>query len=304
MRLALITPSFSRDHPLCVDLCRSIDTYLADDIEHVLIVPEADKALFAPLAGPRRRIMTDEEVLPTTLWKLPLPTRIGIPGVWHKRIRTLYLTPKLRVTRGWLIQQVVKMSAHRVSDAEGFVFVDSDIAFVRPFGTDTFVRDGKLRFLYEPDCIYQWVDQYTRWQDVACDLLGIDRFPFANDNYIGAGICWRRDRLAEVRDRIEATAGRPYHEVLLGQTSFAEYVIYGTYCRHVIKGDTGHYETPRSFCLGDWVFDTSDPAGYSAFVNGLADDHVAVLIQSTNEWPTERRRAAIDAIRQNAGLAA
>lgn len=303
MRLALITPSFSRDYPLCADLCRSIDTYMTDDMEHILIVPAADRALFAPLAGPNRRIMADEEVLPTRLTKLPLPTRIGIPGLWHKRLRPLYMTPSFTVTRGWVIQQVIKMSAHRVTDAEGTVFLDSDIAFVRPFSAETFLIDGKLRFLYEPDCIYENVAQYQGWQDVACDLLGIDRFPFAHDNYIGAGICWRADRLAEVRARIEEVGGRPFHETLLRQSSFAEYVIYGIYCRHVLKGETGHTETTKSFCLGDWVYDTATPEGYDAFLHGLTGDHVAVLIQSTSEWPMERRRAAMAAIRTNAALA-
>ena len=303
MRLALITPSFSRDFPLCAALCRSVDTFRTDDMEHVLVVPRADEALFAPLAGPRRRIVTDEDVLPTRLVKLPLPTRIGIPGLWHKRIRTLYMTPSLKVARGWVVQQVVKMSAHRVTDADGYVFVDSDIEFVRPFGTSTFVRDGKLRFLHEPDCIYRNVAQYQRWQDVACDLLGIDRFPFPHDNYIAAGICWRRDRLAEVRERIEAVAGRPCDATLLSQSSFAEYVVYGLYCRRVMEGDTGHFETAESFCHGDWTYDTADAAGYEAFVGGLGEGQVAVLIQSTGEWPMERRRAAVGAIRARAGLA-
>ena len=75
MRLALITPSFSRDYPLCADLCRSIDTYMTDDMEHILIVPAADRALFAPLAAPNRRIMADEEVLPT---RFPLSDQVVV----------------------------------------------------------------------------------------------------------------------------------------------------------------------------------------------------------------------------------
>lgn len=303
MRLALITPSFSRDHELCANLCRSVDTYETDGMEHILVVPRADVPLFRPLAGPRRRIVAKEDVIPTRLMKAPLPTRVGIPGVWHKRLRTVWVTPKLKLVRGWIIQQITKMSANRLTDADGYVFLDSDIEFIRPFGAAAFMRDGRLPLLYEPDCIEHSLERYTAWQDAACDLLGIDRFPYANDNYIGQVICWRRDRLGEIQARIEATTGRPYDEALFATPTFAEYVIYGLYCRLVANGDSGHYLTDRSICLSDWSYDTASAEGYRTFTQDLKEDQIAVLIQSTTEWPMERRRSTIETIRANAGIA-
>ena len=59
----------------------------------------------------------------------------------------------------------------------------------------------------------------------------------------------------------------------------------------------------RSICHEDWDYDMTTEAGRTAFVEGLEDRHVAVLIQSTNEWPVERRQETVAAVRRAAGLA-
>lgn len=197
MKLAIITPSFQRDHDYCVELCRSVDKHAEAGIEHVIVVPKRDMALFSHLNGGRRRVVADKDVLPPWVVNVPFPSVINIPGLGKKRLRTLSVTPRLRLVRGWIIQQVIKFSADRLTDADILVFADSDLVFVRPFGVATFARGDKVMLHHEPDCINESIDTYKAWQDVACDLLGIPHYPYARDNWVVWPACWRADRLRE-----------------------------------------------------------------------------------------------------------
>lgn len=303
MRLALITPSFSRDAALCAELCRSIDAHDRDGLEHVVVVPRADLPLFRGLAGGRRRVIAQETILPQTLVRLPLPTVLRLPGLGTKRLRKIWITPRLQMVRGWMLQQVLKMSADRIAEAEGFVFIDSDAVMVRDFGAASFLRDGRLPLHRVPDAVPAGEPAYQRWQDTACDLLGLPRFPFEGESLISTVVCWRRDRLAELQARIAEVAGRPFQSALMDCRHMSEYVVYALFCRHLVEGDTGHYPQDDAICLEDWCFDLSTEAGMAAFQSGLEPHHLAVLIQSTSEWPVERRRAVVETIRRNAGLA-
>lgn len=302
MRIALITPSFSRDRDLCVELCRSVDRYDRDGLEHVIIVPRSDLASFRALHGGRRRVVAQEEILPAWLLRLPLPTVVAVPGVWRKRLRKIWVTPSLTVVRGWVLQQVLKLSADRASDADGYVFIDSDAEMIRPFGTDTFVTDGRLPLHYAPGAIDHSIERYTRWQDVACDLAGIPRYPFSGENFIATVVCWRRDRLLELQERIVRSTGADFQAALLRQRHLSEYVVYGVYCRRALGGEDGHTVQSRSVCHEDWDYDTTTREGMEAFLGGLGEHDIAVLIQSTGEWTIERRRAAIKEIKRRAGL--
>ena len=54
-RLAVVTPSYAPDFDLCADLNRSVLAHAGDDVHHHIVVAARDLALFARLAGPRRR---------------------------------------------------------------------------------------------------------------------------------------------------------------------------------------------------------------------------------------------------------
>ena len=303
MRLALITPSYSRDLPLCAELCRSVDIHNVQRIEHVIVVPRRELGLFAPLASPVRRIVAKEDVLPPGMRHVPFPPVIGIPGVYAKRLRSLWLTAGLRPVRGWILQQVVKLSADRITDAEGYVFLDSDIVMVRPFTAATFVRDGRLPLHYVPPAAHGHKGaRYARWQDVACDLTGLPRFPYAGDDYVATVVCWRRDRLVEVQRRVAAASGTDFQSAILPQQQLSEYFVYGVWCRHGVAGENGHYDQAHSLSHEDWNYDMTTRSGADAFVRGLKAHHIAVLMQSTGDMTIARRRAIVAAVERAAGL--
>src|SRR3546814_11714277 len=105
----LITVSYRVDLVLARGLCASVDAFLDERVEHVLVVPRSDEQLFAPLLTARRRLVLVEDVLPRDYRKLPLPQRIHV-GPFRRRLREMWWTPR-GVVRGWIIQQVLKLSA-------------------------------------------------------------------------------------------------------------------------------------------------------------------------------------------------
>ena len=302
MRVAMITPSFSRDHDLCVALCGSVDEFDRDGLEHIIVVPRAELGMFRHLEQGRRRVIAKEDVVRRRLIKLALPTLVSIPGIWHKRLRTLWITSAGNFVRGWVIQQVVKIMADRISDADVFVFLDSDIQFIRPFGETDFLRNGKVPLAYTPGVINNFIDRYTHWHDVACELNGIQRLPYTGDNYIATVVCWRRDRLMELQERIIMHGRGQIDDILIRQKSLSEYFIYGIYCTHVFEGDTGHFDQPRSLTHESWSYDVETEDGLRHFIDSVQSEHIAVLIQSTTEWAPERRQEVIGAIRRRANL--
>lgn len=299
MKLALITPSFGLDHALCVELCRSVDALAEDGMEHIIVVPRTDMALFTPLQTPRRRIVAEEEFLPP-LARLPLPTVVSIPGVFRKRLRKLYLSRRGAIVRGWIVQQVLKLTVNRICDADGYVFVDSDVVFVRPFGRDTFVRDGRMIFYREPDALAPSLEEYQRWQDVGCDLVGLPREPFNGENFITAIVPWQRDVLEAMQERIAAVSGRDVVDAVIGLRHLSEYVVYGVFATRTPGLLDAATVIERPLAHESWAFDVTTEDGRAAFARGLGPDAIAILMQSTDEWDVDTRRETVATI--TAGL--
>lgn len=298
MSFAFITPSFHGDYDLCVEMCRSMDRHASEPFEHVLAVPTRDLKRFAHLHSGPRTVIAQEAVLPRWLINVPAPAVVAIPGIGRKRLRSLWLTPRLRPVRGWLLQQVVKLSAERLTDAQNIIFVDSDAVFVRRFGRDAFMRQGALILHHEPSCIDLAQAEFQAWQDTACDLIGLERFAFNGDSYITALACWRREVLSALRERIEATTGRDMQTELLRRSDLSEYVLYGIFATRILGEASGQRPASRSLCHEDWAYNVEEQAGMDAFINGFEPHQIAVLMQSTNEWSLEKRRAVLGSIEE------
>ena len=64
---ALITPSHAADFEHCRLLCDSIDRFVADQPQHYILVDNDDFDMFLPLAGERRHIINELDILPSWL---------------------------------------------------------------------------------------------------------------------------------------------------------------------------------------------------------------------------------------------
>ena len=127
-RVAIVTPSFARDFATCRELNESILMFGSSETKHYVIVDGCDMKLFRQIENDRTIVLAVEDVIPKGYVKLNFSKK------WW--FSTCAMVP----AKGWLIQQLVKLSAAGELDEPLQVNVDSDVRFVRRFDRDLFVR--------------------------------------------------------------------------------------------------------------------------------------------------------------------
>lgn len=297
---SLITCSYSGDLALCRQLCDSIDRFVPPEIGHTLYVPRRDLGLFAPLTSARRRLATQESLLPGWFVNLPMP-----PQPWRGRLRlprrNVYLTPYSLPVRGWIAQQIIKIAAACAAEGEIVVHIDSDNALIRPLTLDRLAHGELLRLYRSPVMIGE--ASHRRWHRAAGTLLGLTDSDFHGAEYIDQIVVWRRS-VANGLVRKLAEVSRTDWRIALARTPhFAEYILYGVYADRVLGLDAaGHRPEEASLCLSRWTGDFRDRSDRDAFLDGIAPHHVACLVQSTIAMSeAERLDLCAEAARRAAG---
>ena len=135
--ILIATPSYRGDVERCAVLCQSIDEFAGPEFRHQIVVPRRDYGLFAKFDGPRRDVVTVQDVMPMATIHLPARRELWLAGYRYR-------------LRGWVMQQLVKIAVARAGAARAVVFADSDVAFIRPFAAADFIRDGKSGSIGSP----------------------------------------------------------------------------------------------------------------------------------------------------------
>jgi hypothetical protein len=286
---ALITISYRGDLELARDLCASVDEFLDSRVEHVLVVPRSDEHLFAPLRNARRRVVLVEDVLPRDYRKLPLPQRIHV-GPFRKRLREMWWTPR-GVVRGWIIQQVLKLSATSYTESPTIVFADSDVVLVAPLSAERLVEGADTRLYAVPGATSD-SEMHARWHSTAQRLLGLPDTGYSGADYIGNLITWRADAIGKLQRRISSTSRRRWDTAILGERAFSEYILYGVFVDAVLRGGD-HRPTPEDLVHAGWFYDLATDDGIAQFVNAVGGDVVGVAIQSTERFTLAERREIV-----------
>ncbi len=283
--LSLITLSFAGDLETCRLLCESVDRFAPDEARHLLVVPRADMALFRPMAGRRRVVVAEEEFLPRWLHKLPMPgpawrRRLGLPR------RNVYVSFRGRPVRGWIAQQIMKLTAAAMAETDAVLHLDSDTALVRPLGLDALVRGDLFRLARFPGA--GQTAMHAPWHRAASKLLDLPASDYHGADYIDNFVPWRRANVHGLLERIAAVAGREATEVLAGTRDFSEYILYGVYCDRVLGvRRAGHFAEADSLCETIWsqAADGALPA--------LGAGRYGIGIQSTSPLATADRRRIV-----------
>ncbi len=275
---AFVTPSHAPDFQRCRLLVDSIACHAPDDVRHHLIVSRRDERLFSALRSARTEVLLEEDILPSWIFRVPF-------------VRGLWLSLKTPPLRGWILQQLLKLSVSEAIPADVYVFVDSDTFLVRPFDPRETVRDGKVPLFREkgPANVSDFND---RWHAAAATLLGVPLAGPHETNYVTNLVTWRRDALLALHARIEKTTGRPWAASVGRQLTVSEYALYGTFCEHVLGEDAGHYHSDRITTLNHWDTSPLDAAGLAALGERLAPHHVGVMISAKSGTSVEAVRAA------------
>lgn len=266
MKLTMITPSYGPDFDRCKLLCESFDKYVDESIRHVLIVDRRDRAQFAPLASSRREIRVVEEIVPWWIKRLPFARKwwlsmVGMP------------------VRNWILQQLVKLSVDQIEGADGYIFVDSDVAFFRPFHQSELVSGNALKLFRVPDVANY--PTHWPWHRTAGKLLGLPIKDYYGATYIGNQITWRRDCLKELHKRIESVHGMSWQRAVCNQWHLSEYILYGIFVEHVLGIEkAGHYASAEPLCHISWDYKMDTPEQVAFFFTEVKPKHNAVMVSA------------------------
>ena len=272
-RLAVITPSFARDFKLCGELNESVLRYFPPDTKHYLIVDRKDLKLFGRLKSERTVVVAVEDVIPSGYFKVSK--------------RWWFSMPALIPAKGWLIQQLVKLSADSVASEPILVNVDSDVRFIRPVDASMFVRDGKTRMYRQPNAVRAGMP-HVSWHRNVSKLLGVAPDPLPMDDYTGNMISWDRKIISAARARVEAVTGHPWHVGYTRSRKVAEYFTYGLFVDKVIGQEAaGVWVDERPWCHTYWGPHPLPAAEADDFVAQLRDDDVAFSIGGYTNTATE-----------------
>jgi hypothetical protein len=296
---AIVTPSYSGDLDRCKLLCESLDAMADGPFRHYLLVANHDFPLFADLAGPRRTVIPDAELLPHWMRAIRRPfDRLG-RHVWI----STDIRKQIRPLSGWHVQQLRKLAAARLVDEDVIVMADSDSVFIRPFGVSSFMRDGAVRLYRKPAAITGMPPEnptHAQWTRLAATVLALSEPAFPADDFINNLVSWRKDHALATSRRIAEVGGAPTELVLGRAATLSEYQIYGAYARG-IANSTGHFASADALSHTYWDGAAMDQRGLDRFMDGLSAHQIALCVQSFTETPLELIR---DLVRKGASAAA
>lgn len=269
---ALVTASYAADFERCRLLCETVDRNVVGASHHYLLVEHRDVALFRQLEGSRRTVIDERDLLPSWLRDMPDPTSLFKRRIW--------LSLKAPPLRGWHVQQLRRMAIADRIEQETLVYVDSDVAFLKPFDCARFWHDGRLRLFRRDDALLAAGHENQRvWSANAAAVLGIAAPEISPHDYISTLIAWRRSSVRDMLARIEKISGRHWVEAVCARRKFSECMIYGRFVDEVIDG-AGHYHGSEEFCRVHWTGTPLSDAQFEAFVAEMSPEQVAIGMQS------------------------
>src|SRR5262245_33407385 len=289
--LSILTLSFRGDFELCQLLCESVDDYVPDTIEHVIAVPRSDLSLFKALANRRRHLITQEELLPEWLRRIPLPgpalrRLFGLPR------RNVYFTLRPRIVRGWIVQQLMKLRAAASATIDIVLHADSHMAFIRPLRLELIVQQGRVRLYRKPGVGPD--PRHRSWHAAASRLLGLPPSDDHGAEFINNAVAWRRDCVVDLLRRIAEVVETDPMVALAATDEFAEYILYGVFCERILTLEgSGHFASSVSLCKTAWL--SEGLRGVDALLEEPAfhPEQIAVGIQSTLPIGVSERRAVV-----------
>jgi hypothetical protein len=278
--LAVLTPSYGRDSELCRDLNRSVLRWMPEDVKHHIVVPRHDIPVFRMLFNDRTEIHEAGEFLNASMWKLP---RLN---VWVNRSRPW---PPVR---GWIAQQLIKLSAAAALDADAVLLVDSDMIIVAPTDLVSFQQDGKLEMYRNPGAVHSALPRHRTWLESARKLLDLGPADAGNlTDYICWPCVWDPKIVRGMLRRVEEVSGLSWQSAIASQIHFSEMMLYGTYVDEVLGGPPAVTSRMKSISYSDEVPLTA--AEISELLRAGPADVLSVMISAKSGIAHDLRLQAL-----------
>ena len=269
---AIVTASYAADFDRARILCDTMDCHVTGHARHILLVSDRDAALFRQLAGPRREVVSESEILPPWLHDLPDPLSLFRRRIW--------LSARTKPLRGWHVQQLRRIAIAAHVDEDALLYCDSDVAFVRPFECATLWHGQELRLFRRENRLDEpGHGEQIAWAQHAGKVLGLPEASHPRHDYIATLIAWRNDAVRSMCDRICAVSGQHWLESVASSRQISECMLYGRYADEVLQA-AGHFHDGQELCRIYWKGPKLDGAGLSRFIADLEDHQVAIGLQS------------------------
>lgn len=275
----LITPTYLPDLARAELLVDSVQR-CCPDLPHRLIVDDGDLKHFRHL-GDRAEIVVSQDLLPW--WVRRLPGR-----------RSVWASLRSRPCRGWIVQQILKITAAAQMVHDVAIFCDSDVVFVRRFSPLATLREQEQSAppsvaLLDVEFVN---DEVRAWTRTARELLGIDEAELPARGHVGNLICWRGENVRAMTARIEHVTGVDWRAALMRRHTFSEYVLYGAFVRGVLGYPAaGHHPSDAPLVKASWGRDLHDDDTMADFFAKLDPTTVAAMVHSKDGIePTNYRR--------------
>ncbi|MBF2063315.1 MAG: hypothetical protein IGS39_02610 [Calothrix sp. C42_A2020_038] len=288
LSFCLITPSYAPDFERCKLLAWSVEAFAPQGVKHYIIVPKRDFSLFRQIQYRNTEVITVESILPSWIQRLPL-------------LKNWWFSKKHIVVRGWIIQQIIKLAAAEFLQEDVFVFVDSDVAFIRPFDWSQFVRDNQVRLFRIPENIAPQAPAGEKWNYNARCLLNLPPGSLPVPGYIGQIMTWHRDHLKSLYRHIETVSGRGWIETVCSNWNLSEYVLYGVFVEEVLQA-SGHYYDSERICHEYWFAKPMSDEELQNFFNSILPQDIAIMISAKAEIAVQRYENLVKNFHKNNSL--
>lgn len=272
MKTAIVTASYHADFDRFRLLCETLDAHVTGYTKHYVLVEDRDVPLFRQLQSPRRIVIGEKDLLPSWLKVFPDPMTMGRRRIW--------LSFRTKPLRGWHVQQFRRIAIADLVDDDAFLYLDSDVAFLRPYNCDQLWRNGNLRLLIRPNALAaESMDEHRLWSANAGTLLGLPESQLSTNDYVGTMIAWKRSSILDMCRRIETVTGEHWIAAMGKQRRFSECMMYGRFVDDVEKG-AGHFHDETELCKVFWLAPPPTEEEFRAFVRDMAPEQVALGMQS------------------------
>jgi Family of unknown function (DUF6492) len=283
--LAVLTPCYRGDASLFGDLHRSVLANTEPSVVHHVAVPPSDVHVFREYESARCQVWTHRDLLPRHC--LPVPNSSGL---------MLNLRRPWPPTRGWIVQQIMKLAGAAVIDARAVLIVDSDAFLVREATLDQFMDDGRLLHHRRAGAVTADMKRHVLWHNVARKLLGVGGIASAPlPDYVSPIAVWDPAVVRSLTTHIADTTRRHWVDAFGGQLHISEFVLYGVFVDHVVGG-----VQPRGGDLCHNYYDRArlSPAEAAVFADRMPSDALGAMITSHSETPRDVRMTAFRRCRQ------
>jgi len=285
--LAVITPSYGPDAVFFADLHESVLEFTPSDTVHHVIVPRADRHLFARYAGPRCRIRVVNEFIPRRFLKVP---RLGL---WANLLRPW---PPVR---GWVMQQIIKLAATASSDADVVLVADSDVVLVRPTDASRAFVDGGFLLHRLENGVLPGMDRHVVWHQTARKLLKLPPAPGPPlPDYMSPLTFWDPANVRALQRHLTETTGRHWADAFGSHLHVSEFMLYGVFVDEVLCASGVRPPSDTTICHKSPDESPMTMESAAAFVDRLPPTAMGVLISSKSGTPHEVRQAAIKRCRE------